>query len=174
MRQLMSFLMGGLLFLVAGTAAGQNNTNPQGDALMRALLDEMRLLRTAMERNAAADLRSRLLLERMRHQQDIVRELQREADNRRMEEESRMHTEPFEWEAATMETRMREATDPATKRQIEQEMAGMKKRQEMMERHRQRMEVRAQQQEQRLVEETARLRGIEDELQRLAATLTTP
>lgn len=73
-----------------------------------------------------------------------------------------------------MEARMREATDPAAKRQIKLEMAGMKKRQEMMERHRQRMEVRAQQQEQRLIEETARLRCIEDELQRLAATLATP
>lgn len=105
---------------------------------------------------------------------DIVRELQRESDSRRMDEESRMQTEPFEFEAEAMELRMHEATDPATKRQIEQEMAGMKKRQEMMERHRQRMEVRAQQQEQRLIEETARLRGIEDELQRLAATLATP
>lgn len=163
-----------LVLILGGTASAQEPSALQGDALLRALLTEMQILRVTLQHNAATELRARVLLERLRIQQDVVRELQREVGQRQLEEEfrlDRMEMEPFEQELENLEIRMRDATDPATKRQLEQELAGISKRREMFQRQREHMQVRFQRQEQRLAEESARLRGIEDELQRLANAL---
>ena len=158
-----------LLFVLASPVSAQ--TDPRGDALLRALLEEMRLLRTTIQKNAAADIRARTMLERLRLQQETVRELQREVENRQSDSEMRMEFEPFEEILAQTEARLKEATDPAMRQQIERELVGLKRRKEMEQRNRQRMEVRFRRQEQRLEEETARLRAIEDGLQRLEQQL---
>ena len=168
-RTIMTAALG--LMLVA-TASAQDTSALQGDALLRALLTEMQTLRATLQRNVSTELRARILLERLRIQQDTVRDLQREVGHRQMEDEFRMEVEPFQEELANLETRLSDASDPAARRQIEQEMAGLSKRREMFQRQREHMQVRFQRQEQRLAEESARLSGIEDELQRLAAGLS--
>jgi len=154
------------LLLLSSTATAQT-TELQGEALLRALLEELRLLRTTIQRNAGLEIRSRVLLERARMHQEIVRDLQREVDQRSMETEFRMEMEPFEEMLANAEERLRDATDAESRRQIEQEIAGLRKRREITMRHRQSLEARHRRMEERLAEETDRLRGIEDELRRL-------
>ena len=160
-----------IALFMAATARAQDSSGLQGEALIRALLTEMQTLRVTLQRNASTELRARILLERLRIQQDTVRELQREVSHRPIEGEFRMEMEPIQEELANLETRLSEASEPAVRRQIEQEMAGLSKRHEMVQRQREHMQVRFQRQEQRLAEESARLSGIEDELQRLAAAL---
>ena len=143
----------------------------QDDTLLRALLEEMRLLRVTIQKNAAADIRARTMLERMRMQQEAVRDLQREVDARQASDEFRTEYEPFEEMIEQTEARLKDATDPTAKQQIEREIQGLKRRRAMAARNRQRMEVRFRRQEQRLEEETARLRTIEDELRRLEQQL---
>jgi hypothetical protein len=169
MKNARALLAASLLLLPSGAFA--QTADPRGDALMRALLEEMRLLRATIQKNAAADIRARTMLERLRLQQDTVRELQREVEQRQTETEFRMDYEPFDEMMANAETRMKEAPDDGTKKQIEQEITGLKRRKEMETRNRQRMEVRFRRQEQRLEEETARLRTIEDDLRRLEQQL---
>ena len=163
-------LSASLLLLVTSPLLGQTS-DPRGDALLRALLEEMRLLRVTIQKNAAADIRARTMLERLRLQQETVRELGREVENRQSSDEYRMEFEPFEEILQQTEARLKEATDPAMRQQIERELQGLKRRREMEQRNRQRMEVRFRRQEQRLEEETARLRAIEDELRRLEQQL---
>lgn len=159
------------LFLVVASPVLAQTADPRGDALLRALLDEIRLLRTTIQKNAAADIRARTMLERLRLQQEMVRDLSREVENRQNSDEFRMEFEPFEEMIQQTEARLKEATEPAAKQQIERELQGLKRRKEMEQRNRQRMEVRFRRQEQRLEEETARLRAIEDDLRRLEQQL---
>lgn len=151
--------------------AGAQTTDLHGDALFRALLEEMRLLRTTIQKNAAADIRARTMLERLRLQQEMVRELQREVEGRQTAEEYRTEYEPFEEMIAQTEARLKEAPDAPSRQQIERELTAIKRRREMEQRNRQRMEVRFRRQEQRLEEETARLRAIEEDLRRLEQQL---
>ena len=166
-------LAASLLVLIASPLAAQSS-DPRGDALLRALLEEMRLLRTTIQKNAAADIRARTMLERLRLQQDMVRDLSREVENRQSSDEFRMDFEPFEEMIQQTEARLKEAPDAAAKQQIERELQGLKRRKEMEQRNRQRMEVRFRRQEQRLEEETGRLRAIEEDLRRLEQQLAPP
>jgi len=158
--------------LAAPTALAQPDPGLQGEALLRALLEEMRMLRTTMQKNAAAELRLRVLLERARMQQETIRELQREVDQRQMEMEYRMEEDPYDDGVQQAEQRLKTEPDANIRRQIENELSAMRRRREIGQRHRERIEQRFRRNEQRLSEEIDRLRTIEDELRRLELSLT--
>jgi hypothetical protein len=157
--------------LAASSALAQADPALQGEALLRALLEEMRLLRTTMQKNAAAELRLRVLLERARMQQETIRELQREVDQRQMEMEYRMEEDPYDDAVQQTEQRLKTEPDANVRRQIENELSAMRRRREISQRHRERIEQRFRRNEQRLAEEIDRLRTIEDELRRLELSL---
>lgn len=144
------------------------------EKLLRALLEEMRTLRLTMHKTAAFQLRANVLLERMKLQQQNVRELQQQTDQWNLERSSMMEREPFDDMISEVEERFRVETDPERKKQIERELEAHKRRKEMEGRHREQMQVRFQRMEARLSEENAKLRAIEEELARLEAEMSKP
>ena len=160
-----------ILFVVAAvfgaTALMAQTTELAGEELLRALLSEMKSLRTTIQKNAAYEVRANVLLERLRLQQQIVQELQREVDSRNLEASFRMTEEPAEVYEADLEARLRVETDPNQRRMLERELTGMSRRKEDAKRHREAMLVHAQRQERRLVEERDKLAAIEKELEKL-------
>src|SRR5688572_29110267 len=125
-----------LAAMLATPAFAQAASDLHGEALLQAILAEMRLLRTTLQKNAAYELRARVLLERARIQQETVRDLQREVENRNLEAEFRTEVEPFDQMVADLEERLRNETDAAARRSIEQELAGLRRRKDINRRHR--------------------------------------
>lgn len=146
---------------------------PEGDALLQALLQEMRLLRTAIQSNAAVQLRAQILMQREERLQRSVDELQREVDQWRMNEESMAIEDGFEMHLEQLRDQLQTEVDPQRRKEIERELAMADKRQEMSRRHREQMRARQQQKEmalreqmQRLEEANAEIRELLDELGR--------
>jgi hypothetical protein len=152
--------------IVFGLSAGFAQTGSQlaGEELLRALLAELRTLRTTLQRNAGLELRGQLLVERFRAQQTLVREMQREIDQRELHTMRTDVEEPYLEALEDVEARIQNATDPAQKKQMERERDMMKRRREMEQRAREEMRVRFQRQEQRLAEEREKLEAIEKEI----------
>lgn len=133
----------------------------QDDELTRILIQEIRLLREEMQSIAASNLRSELLLERVRMQSTIVQNLSRELEDRRnqrryqaMEAESFNYQEQFEEE---MKARLRTVTDPNERRQIEREIEMFQTRIEIQARQRLEEEARTIELQQRLDQAQANL-----------------
>src|SRR6185312_13276423 len=94
-RSVIAVLVAGL---IATAAFAQTAAPLTGDALMQALIAEIRTLRTTLQRNSAYEIRARLLLDRARMYQENIRELSREVENstdfmRSPEMDSTMETE---------------------------------------------------------------------------------
>ena len=162
---------------VASTAVFAQTQQLTGDALVRALLDEVRQLRLAMQKNSAYDIRGRLLLDRAKMHQDNIREISRELeqsnDFMRSPEMSSDITMEETMVEANIEARAATVADPQERQKmLEREKAMMEKRKEMQARHHEQMRMRFQRMEQRLVEEKAKLAEIEDELAKMQAELT--
>ena len=85
-------------FVAVGTGNAQSNksANDEDQNVLKALLNEIHLLRLAIERNASNANRSQILIERLRAQHDIVNNLTREMD--------RLHREIDDQEAANKGT----------------------------------------------------------------------
>jgi hypothetical protein len=142
----------------------QSTANLTGDALIRALIDEIRAFRVSQQKSAAYELRGRLLIDRAKLHQETIRELAREVEN----STDFMRPEPvdvtYEMEAE-MESRAVGITNPEERRRmIERQKAAMEKRKEMEMRHREQMRMRFQRMENRLAEEREKLKAVEDEL----------
>jgi hypothetical protein len=157
-----------LIAVLAGLASGFAQTSGQlaGEELLRALLLEMRALRTTIQRNSSFELRGQLLLERARQQQQLVRDMQREVEQRG--QITGIEDEGMATYATELEERIRAEANPDTRRQLERERDQMKRRMEMQKVHMERERVRWQRQEQQLVEEKQKLQAIEEELGELA------
>jgi hypothetical protein len=166
-----------VLSLFATSLVAQPSAATAGDVVLQSLLEEIRALRVALQRNSAYELRGRLLIDRARLQQEVIRELSREI------EAAGDYMRPVEVEPAwDIETTMTEANlegrvaaipNPEERRKMmEREKLMMGRRREMEARHREQMRLRYQRLEQRLQEETAKLRQIEDELAQIQAELT--
>lgn len=148
-------------------------SQPSSDAqLMRVLIEEIRALREAIQQNAALDLRSRVLVDRARMQSEIVRELQREVEQRAMNRASMMEEEPFEPMMTQLTEQLRTETDQDKRGQIEIELDMMKKRREMYSRHQEMMREQERQMETRLVLEQRKLDEIQRDIMALEAQLT--
>jgi hypothetical protein len=166
-----------VLITVGVTSLFAQTSELAGDTLMRALIDEIRMLRVSLQKNSAYEIRSRLLIDRARLQQETIREISREVEGsaeyfRNMEEPGR---------DMDMTTEMTMAAAPATavpmsaedqRRMQEQQKEAMERRRAMEARHREQMRVRYQRMEQRLQEERDKLRAIEDELAEIQRELT--
>ncbi|HUP66248.1 MAG TPA: hypothetical protein VM557_13305 [Thermoanaerobaculia bacterium] len=157
-----------LLFtLLATQASAQTTQPPTGEALMQALLVELRAIRQALTEQSAIELRARLLLQREDRQQRIVDELTREVDQRRNMMGDMTMEEPPERMTQRMEERLLAETDPQRRRDLEAEMSMMRQRFEMMKQHRDREAVRSQQMEMRLQDERGRLEDLRSEIDSL-------
>ena len=150
-----------------------------GDALLRALLSEIRQLRTTLQKNSAYEIRGRLLIDRAKMHQETIRELSRELEGS-VDIMQPIEADPsFDTEATMVEANIdaRAATlpDPEERRRmIEREKAAIAKRREMHIRHREQMRQRFQRMETRLAEEKDKLAAVEAELERIHAELTRP
>lgn len=156
---------------VAAPLTAQSNQAAEQQVLA-ALLEEMRALRATLQKTAAYQVRAQLLLERMKLQQQSVRELQQQQEQWNLDRGMTLEHEPFEEMVGEMEERLRTESDSQRKMQIERELKGLERRREMEARHREQLQVRFQRLETRLAEENAKLRAIEEELTRLEAELT--
>jgi hypothetical protein len=161
------------LLALASPLAAQTaeETNAQ---LLRTLLEEIRTLRITMQKTAGHQLRAQVLIERMKLQQQTVRELQQQTDQWNLDRSSMMEREPFDEMIRDIEERLRTESDPEQKKQLERELDAHKRRKEMEGRHREQMQLRFQRMETRLADENARLRAIEEDLARLEAEMSKP
>ena len=155
------------VFFIATSALAQ--TQPATtDEVLRALLAEVRALRVTLQQSTAFQLRGQLLLERLRLQQQVVRELSRETDQRNtMMEETQLNAY-----AEDIEERLRSETNPETRRDLERERDQLKRRIEMQKKMIEEMKQRQQRQEARLIEERQRLEAIEAEIAALQKEMT--
>lgn len=154
--------------LLAAVPALAQNPPQTTDEVLRALLAEVRALRMTLQQNGALQLRGQLLVERLRLQQQVVRDLSRESDARNtMMEESQMNAY-----LEDIEERLRSETNPESRRELERERDQIKRRIEMQKKMVEEMKQRQQRQEARLIEERQRLEAIEAEIAALQKEMT--
>lgn len=157
------------LVTLGGVASGLAQSSGQlaGEELLRALLEELRALRTTIQRNSAAEIRGQLLIERARMQNEIVRDLSRELEQRQMtgpmSDDEAIVDEAME----SFEDRIRTETDSEKRRQLEREREQMKRRREMQKRYIEEARLRQQRLESRLAEERDKLQELEKEINSL-------
>ena len=165
-----------VIALITVSVSAQTATQLTGDALLQALLAEMRALRTTLQRNSAYDIRARLLLDRAKMYSDTIRELSRELENssdftRPVEVDTTMETESTIVEA-NIEARAAAITDPdQRKKMLEREKAMLERRKEMEMRSLEQLRLRFQRMENRLAEEKEKLRLVEEELAQIQREL---
>ena len=165
-----------VLITVGVTSLFAQTSELAGDTLMRALIDEIRMLRVSLQKNSAYEIRSRLLIDRARLQQETIRELSREVEGsadyfRNMEEPGRDMDMTTEMTMVAPATAVPMSAEDQRRMQ-EQQKEAMERRRTMEARHREQMRVRYQRMEQRLQEERDKLRAIEDELAEIQRELT--
>jgi chromosome segregation ATPase len=166
-----------VLVLTIGTASlAAQTAELTGEPLLRALLQELRDIRLSMQKNAAYELRGRLLIDRARLHQETIRELSREVES---QNEALRSSEPMdisydmEMETSAIEARGVTIPNPEERRKmIERHKEMMERRREMHARHIEQMRVRQQRMEQRLNDEREKLQAIEAELEEIQADLT--
>jgi flavin-dependent dehydrogenase len=162
----------GAVLLFVGFTSGLAQTSGQlaGEELLRALLAEMRALRQTIQQNGSNELRGRFLLERTRVQAELVRELQRDVEQRTMST-SVMEDDGMEQYIEDLEERLRDAP-PEQKRQLERERDQLRRRREMQKRQVEEARLRQQRIEQRLAEEREKLETLEAEIATLQREMT--
>jgi len=138
-----------------------------GEPLLRALLEEMRAIRTMMQTSSAQELRGRLLIERIKMQQEVVRDLARDIEQSTPAMPPVTEIDPYSDMEEDIDRRVRAETEPERKRIVEREKERLKRRRDMETYHREQSRLRIQRMENRLVEEREKLRILEDELTRL-------
>ena len=151
--------------LGATSLFAQSTANLTGDALIRALIDEIRALRVSQQKSSAYELRGRLLIERARLHQETIRELAREVENSNDFMRSAEPVDVTNEMEAELESRTAGITNPEERRRmIERQKEAIERRKEMEMRHREQMRMRFQRMENRLAEERDKLKAVEDEL----------
>ncbi|HEX6158945.1 MAG TPA: hypothetical protein VF111_02185 [Thermoanaerobaculia bacterium] len=158
------------LVLLGGVASGLAQSSGQvagqlaGEELLRALLEELRALRATIQKNSSAEIRGQLLIERARMQNEIVRDLSRELEQRQMSGPMAEDEAIVDDAMDAFDDRIRMETDNEKRRQLEQEREQMKRRREMQKRYIEEARVRQQRLELRLAEERDKLAGLEAEI----------
>lgn len=152
--------------ILAGLATGLAQTTGQlaGDELLRALLEEMRALRMTIQKNSSSELRGQFLLERARMQNEVVRELQRELEQRAVNTPMMGDEAMVEEAAESYEQRIRNETNVEQRRQLERERDQMARRREMQKRYIEEARIRQQRLEARVAEEREKLEALEKEI----------
>lgn len=154
----------------AGTAGAQSSEGDDRDALLRALLQEIRLLRQTLERSQLFELRASITLDQMQVTQSSVDKLrQRITDLRQQTSYDSM--EEFEFYVEEVKQRFARETDPAAREQIQREIEMIQKRREIQEKRRSDLQSQIQQLELRLREEEDKLLALEGDLDRLQRSL---
>lgn len=164
----LAVIFGTVLLTTPARAQASDTT----DVLLRSLIEEIRALRLTMQRSAGYDLRARVLLDRARLQQEIVRELEKDLNQRALNRGAMMDEQPMEQMVEQFTEQLRTETDPERRREIEHQMQMMRRQQQMHARHLERMRLQEQQMENRLAEEKAKLDEIQRALMALEAELS--
>ncbi len=158
---------------VAPAQAGQSDQMQ----MLRALLDEVRQLRLALQRNNLTAYRAQILLERLRAQQERVDRLTRELEALRNElVESKPHQAQMAEVLKGIESRLNQETDQARRNELEMEQRMVKAQLEQQaqrdERQREReakLMAQLQIEQAKLEEINSRLDALENELEKQGA-----
>jgi chromosome segregation ATPase len=159
---------------VAPAQAGQSDQMQ----MLQALLDEVRQLRLALQRNNLTAYRAQILLERLRAQQERVDRLTRELEALRNElVESKTHQAQMTEMLKGIENRLNQETDQARRNELEMEQRLIKTQLEQQaqrdERQREReaqLMAQLQIEQAKLEEINSRLDALENELEKQGAT----
>lgn len=147
---------------------GDSNVN-------EALLEEIRMLRRDLQRVMTSHLRASLLIERVRIESELVRELSRELDQRRTNRRYQDMEEQLGWaeqHEEDLERRLTLATGDE-RLQIERELEMLERRVKMEERRRLEEQDLTMELQQNLDEATARLDQLFEEIASLERELKT-
>jgi predicted nucleic acid-binding Zn-ribbon protein len=119
------YLLLGWLIIVPAVAFGQNaaGSAPASDALVQALLVEVRQLRLALERSAIVAPRIQVMLQRMQMQQDAANRASKDLDDVRNQISNLSNQERgMSVQLKDLEQRMVSEQDPARRKSLESEL----------------------------------------------------
>lgn len=165
---IVSFLL--LLIAVGFTPVSAQTTDSDRDALLQALLEEIRALRQTLERSQLFELRASILLDQMQVRQSSIDKLRQRLSELR-QQMSYDGSEEFEFYVEEVKQRLTRETDPTQRQQIERELEMVEKRREIQERRNTELQQQTQQLELRLREEEDKLLALEGDLDRLQRSL---
>ncbi len=171
MRTQPSALLCALIFLLLGSAFGQAPSQPQPSQdtqLLRALLEEVRQLRTAVQKTSLQQHRSQILLEQISRQKTLVENLQQELEQLRVQIRATADLNRFDEDLKEFETAYNETADPTARAQMQQAYGALKRSVERQKKQAQEELHRNQEQElrlnQQLVLEQAKLAELEQQV----------
>jgi hypothetical protein len=111
----------------SATVEAQNQKPNENDQPVKALLEEVRLLRQTLQRLNLGAYRSQILVERIRAQNDRVARLSRSLEDTRGElAEEQVSINQFSERAKTTDNQLQQETDDKRKGQIEVELRELK------------------------------------------------
>lgn len=180
-RELLSMFMASAILSLSFTIVFGQSAQPQPSAscdqsaLLKALLDEVRELRTTIQRNGLAQYRATLLADAIAKQRTLVGTISLELDRVRGEIRDLADQNDEDKELAESEAAYRAAT-PEARPVMEQALAALKRSVERQKQQAQRelthLQVSEQQLNQRLLAEQAKLTSLEDEVKALERDLS--
>ena len=137
--------------------------------LLKALLDEVRQLRLAVQHNSLSQHRSQILLERIGRQQDRLENLSADLEQLRTQMQELANPDRYEAELREMEEAIKATTDPQTRAALIQAYEGLK-RSLAQQRQADQQELQRQQERERKLDgqlrmEQARLAELQEQLE---------
>lgn len=160
-----------LIALVLSTVAmPESHAQSTDEALLRALVEEIRALRQTLEKSQLFELRASIMLDQMQVRQSSIDKLRQRLSELR-QQSSYDGMEEFEFYVEEVRNRLRTETDPEQRRQIEREMEMVEKRREIQAKRQAELNEQIQQLELRLREEEDKLTSLEGDLDRLQRSL---
>jgi len=159
-----------LALLLVSTAFAQ--TNPADSDTLKALLTEVRQLRQDLRTTTVAAQRAQILVYRTQAQESVVRRLQERVDDARsklaqIQSELKRLTQAIKRDEDLLD----HTDNPATRKDLEQEIIQIKARQEMQASVEQETQAKVIESEEQLRLEQAKLGGLQDQLDRLEKLL---
>jgi len=145
-------------------------TSPEAQ-LLRALLEEVRQLRTELQRTSVNTHRAQMLAERLVRQQSLVESLSEEIEQLKALIQQSQDTSREEGELKELETAIQETPDPQVRQQLAQSYASLKRsfarQKEYAQQEAERQRQRQQQLETMLRAEQVRLAEMQEQLDAL-------
>ena len=159
-----------LLVIIGMVPVSAQTTDGDRDALLQALLEEIRALRQTLERSQLFELRASIMLDQMQVRQSSIDKLRQRLSELR-QQTTYDGSEEFDFYVEEVKQRLSRETDPTQRQQIERELDMIEKRREIQTRRSADLQQQIQQLELRLREEEDKLVVLEGELDRLQRSL---
>jgi len=167
---LRSFLLLGLLIVVAGTASGQSR--PTDSQSLQDIVGEIRQLRQELRTLVGTAQRAQILISRVQVQESLVRRLQERVDDARSRL-TQLHAEQRDlaFEVKRNEELLGQVDDPKTRRDVEETLARFKAKLEETANMEQETQAKLTESEEQLRVEQANLGRLQDDLDQLGRKL---